>query len=74
MLSVKQRGRAHTLEGKFLGVHLRLSLDTRNGGGAEKRLNLVQAAAREGNDSEKWGELRRLLPEPTLARLAQIAG
>jgi hypothetical protein len=55
MLSVKQRGRAHTLEGKFLGVHLRLSLDTRNGGGAEKRLNLVQAAAREGNDSEKWG-------------------
>jgi integrase len=50
------------------------SLDTRNGGDAEKRLNLVRAAAREGHDSEKWGELRRLLPEPTFARLAQIAG
>ena len=62
MLSVKQRGRAYRLEGKFLGVYLRLSLDTRNGGDAEKRLNLVRAAAREGNDSEKWGELRRLLP------------
>jgi integrase len=74
MLSVKQRGRAYRLEGEFLGVYLRLSLDTRNGSDAEKRLNMIKSAEREGNDSEKWKELRRLLPEPTFARLTQIAG
>lgn len=74
MLSVTKRGRVYRLEGKVLGVYLRLSLSTRDGAQAEKLRNLVQAAAREGNDSEKWPELRRLLPEATFARLTQIVG
>jgi integrase len=74
MLSVTQRGSVYRLEGKVLGVYLRLSLGTRDGREAEKLKNLVQAAAREGNDSEGWPELRRLLPESAFARLVQIVG
>jgi integrase len=74
MLNVTQRVRVYRLEGKVLGVYLRLTLGTRDGREAEKLKNLVQAAAREGNDSEGWPELRRLLPESAFARLAKIVG
>src|ERR1700691_5441492 len=74
MLSVTKRGRVCRLEGKVLGIYLRLSLSTRDGAQAEKLKNLVQAAAREGNESENWPQLRRLLPEATFVRLTEIVG
>jgi integrase/recombinase XerD len=74
MLNVTQRGRVYRLEGKVLGAYLRLTLGTRDGREAEKLKNLVQAAAREGNDSAGWAELRRLLPESAFTRLAKIVG
>src|ERR1700686_1944505 len=74
MLNVTQRGRVYRLEGKVLGAYLRLTLGTRDGREAEKLKNLVQAAAREGNDSAGWPELRRLLPGSAFARLAEIVG
>jgi integrase len=74
MLSVKQRRRVYRLEGKFLGVHVRLSLGTRDGAHAEQVKRRIQSAEREGSASDFWPELQRLLPRAAFAKLSSIAG
>ncbi len=74
MLSVSKRGRVYRLEGKFLGVYIRLSLNTHDGDHAEKVKKKIQSAEREWNTSECWPELQKLLPMATFAKLSSIAG
>jgi len=74
MLNVKHRGRVYRLEGKFLGVRVRISLGTRDGSHAEQVKRRIQSAEREGNTSDLWPELQKLLPGAAFAKLSGIAG
>ncbi len=76
MLNVRKpkRSRVYRLEGRVCGEYVRLSLGTRDSHFAIRLKNRFESALVEGNRSELWPELRRLLPPNTFERLAALAG
>jgi integrase len=74
MLKERKRDGWFHIEGRFGGVRIRLALDTKNREMGHLTVMDIEAALRDGGDSDRWPRLRQVLPEKTFARLADIAG
>jgi integrase len=80
---VKKRGKFYRLEGRHGDrgrrgsgerERLRLSLGTMNGDAAQILVGKIDQALAEGRESNKWVDLRAVLPPETFAELAAIVG
>jgi integrase len=82
-LRVRKRGGIYRLEGRAGDrgrrgsgerERVRVSLGTANHEAALSWLNAIEKAFAEGPDSNRWHELRRVLPPETFEKLAAVVG
>jgi integrase/recombinase XerD len=74
VLSAKKRGATWRVEGVVNKRYLRLSLGTRAENAATKAVREIELALIDGNESRRWVELLRVLPENTFRFFAGIVG
>jgi integrase len=74
MLNVHKRGHAYHIDFRTGVIRVRCSLGTRNQDAACRLVHRLEIALAEGGDSLLWPELKKLLPDSTYLRFAQLVG
>lgn len=73
-MKLKERDGRWWMHGTVAGNFIRLPLGTANKAAASKTLDDIERALSQGQNSEHWPSLKRILPANTFAALAKIVG